>query len=295
MTYSFVSRKVGLQIKKTGSIKNLRELFLLKTPLRRYRELGVLEIAYSLLLLKTPAFNLFATYKSDLSISDKDLGYLQHCESSKNGVIQVKNKKEINVPFLQGSIPKNLYFCRIICFMEDFSIIQPAVVFRPYVKYYWLLKTAGDMEDKDLLELENTLTSIEEDKLSVPLIEQFLLRRLTRLPEHNLKRVDTAIRLINAGQTEIGLLADAASLNTKQFNRIFSEYIGAHPKEFSCIIRFQRALHLLENDQQISFTSLAYKCNYFDQSHIIKDFKDLSGYTPSEYYAAYPPHSVYFS
>src|SRR5690606_16459769 len=96
----------------------------------------------------------------------------------------------------------------------------------PIDKIAGLRLTAGDMEDKDLSELENTLTSTEEDKLSVLLIEQFLLRRLTRLPEHNLKRVETAIRLINAGQTEIGRLADAACLSTKQFNRIFSEYIG---------------------------------------------------------------------
>ena len=281
---------------------------------------------------------------------------------------------------MQSSILINIYFCRNICFIEDFSIIQPAVMLRPYVKHYWLLKTvgdsaglartvptgmmsllfhrgnpllsvhenefhpraflsgqektfadlkydgqinmisvvfhpagvraffnipidkiaglrltAGDMEDKDLSELENALTSTEEDKLSILLIEQFLLRRLTRLPEHNLKRVETAIRLINAGQTEIGRLADAACLSTKQFNRIFSEYIGAHPKEFSRIIRFQRALHLLENNQQIPLTALAHECNYFDQSHMIKDFKTLSGYTPSEYFAACPPHSDYFS
>jgi AraC-like DNA-binding protein len=154
--------------------------------------------------------------------------------------------------------------------------------------------TAGDMEDKELSELERTLTSTEEDKLCILLIEHFLLKRLTQLAEYNIKRIDTAIGLINAGQTDIVKLADATCLSTKQFNRIFSENIGTSPKEYSRIIRFQRALNLLEKDIDISFTALACDCGYFDQSHMIKDFKTFSGYTPSEYIAECPPHSDYF-
>ncbi|MDP4276428.1 MAG: helix-turn-helix domain-containing protein [Bacteroidota bacterium] len=135
---------------------------------------------------------------------------------------------------------------------------------RPYVRHYWLLKTVGDSAS------------------------------LIRLAEHNQKRVETAIRLINAGQTDIARLADAACLSTKQFSRVFSEHIGAHPKEYSRTIRFQRALHMLETDQQRSLSALAYDCGYFDQSHMIKDFKALSGYTPGEYLAVCPPHSDYF-
>lgn len=81
----------------------------------------------------------------------------------------------------------------------------------------------------------------------------------------------------------------------KQFNRIFSEYVGSNPKEFTRTIRFQRALHILEKQPPISLTALAYQCGYFDQSHLIKDFKALSGYTPTEYLVACPPHTDYFS
>lgn len=155
--------------------------------------------------------------------------------------------------------------------------------------------TAGDMEDKDLLELERVLTNTEEDRSCIFFIEQFLLKRLTGLSEYNVKRLDTAIRLINRGRTDIAQLADAACLSKRQFNRIFSENIGAHPKEFSRIIRFQRALNMLESNSLNSLTAVAYECGYFDQSHMIKDFKAFSGYTPSEYIAVCPPHSDYFS
>ncbi len=155
--------------------------------------------------------------------------------------------------------------------------------------------TAGDIEDKELLKLENLLTSTEDDKLCILLIEEFLLKRFTRLAEHNQKRIEASIRLINSGQTDITRLADAACLSTKQFNRIFSEHIGANPKEFSRTIRFQRALHILESNPQISLTTLACECGYFDQSHMIKEFKTFSGYTPGEYLNICQPYSDYFS
>lgn len=180
-----------------------------------------------------------------------------------------------------------------------------SVVFRPIgVKAFFdlpmnkinnLRVTAGDLEDKKLAELEHSLTNTEDDQLCILLIERFLLRRLSRLAEYNLKRIETTIRLINSGQTDVILLANKACLSTKQFQRIFSEHVGSNPKEFSRTIRFQRALYRLESCPHISLTALAYECNYFDQSHMIKDFKALSGYTPSEYLDACPPHSDYFS
>lgn len=165
----------------------------------------------------------------------------------------------------------------------------------PIIKTNNLRLTAGDLEDRELQALENSLTNTEDDQLCILLIEQFLLKRLTQLTEYNLKRIETTIRLINSGQSDVSILADSACLSRKQFNRVFSEYIGSNPKEFSRTVRFQRALHILETESQISLTALAYECGYFDQSHLIKEFKALSGYTPTEYLAACPPHSDYFS
>jgi|AGTN01.1.fsa_nt_gi Transcriptional regulator containing an amidase domain and an AraC-type DNA-binding HTH domain len=165
----------------------------------------------------------------------------------------------------------------------------------PIIKTSGLRLTAGDLEDRELSALENLLTSNEDDLMCILLIEQFLLKRLRNLAEYNLKRIETTIRLINSGQTNVAILADAACLSTKQFNRIFSEHVGANPKEFSRTIRFQRTLHILENQQQFNLTALAYECGYYDQSHLNKEFKALSGYTPTEYLAAGPPHSDYFS
>lgn len=154
--------------------------------------------------------------------------------------------------------------------------------------------TAEELEDPELVALEHALTSTGDDRICIGLIEWFLLKRLSGLAEHNRKRMATAIRLIDAGQADLAGLADACCLSTKQFSRVFTEYVGTGPKEFSRIVRFQRALSILESQPAISLTSLAYACGYYDQSHLIKEFKTLSGYTPTEYLAVCPPHSDYF-
>lgn len=72
----------------------------------------------------------------------------------------------------------------------------------PIIRTNNLRLTAGDLEDKELSRLENSLISTEDDQLCILLIEQFLLKRLTQLAEYNLKRIKTTIRLINSGQTD---------------------------------------------------------------------------------------------
>ena len=40
-----------------------------------------------------------------------------------------------------------------------------------------------------------------------------------------------------------------------------------------------------------TWTSIAYECGYFDQMHLIKDFKAFTGFTPFYFFKdQYPPH-----
>jgi AraC-like DNA-binding protein len=66
------------------------------------------------------------------------------------------------------------------------------------------------------------------------------------------------------------------------------------PRQFLKTVRFQHALHTRFKQQSLSLTQLAFDCGYYDQSHMINDFKKLSGYTPGEYFACCEPYSDYF-
>jgi len=151
------------------------------------------------------------------------------------------------------------------------------------------------LSDPQLAELEKRLTDASDPKTCVSLIESFLYRRLCLSDTHNLKRMNAVMQSIYHGQQNIDMLAQIACLGYKQFKRIFTDYVGANPKEYLRVVRFQKALHTLQIQPDISLTHLSYECGYYDQAHFIKEFRQFSGYTPTGYLAVCAPHSDFFS
>ncbi len=165
----------------------------------------------------------------------------------------------------------------------------------PLIELNELNVSVHDLDDTLLSDLEKRLTDTPDPNVCVLLIEQFLFQRLRQQAAHNLKRIDAAIQSIYTGQQNVEMLAQTTCLGYKQFKRIFAEYVGANPKEYLRVIRFQRSLHLLQKHPDISLTQLAYECGYYDQAHFIKEFKQFCGYTPTEYLAICAPYSDFFS
>jgi len=159
------------------------------------------------------------------------------------------------------------------------------------------------LSDAELSNLEQQLLETTDFKTCVFLIEQFLYKRIHQpetyngeaLNEVNLKRMNAVIHAIYNGQQNIETLAQTACLGYKQFKRIFTDYVGANPKDFLRVVRFQKTLHLLQTQSNINLAQLACDCGYFDQAHFIKDFKQFSGYTPTEYTSIFAPHSDFFA
>ena len=153
-----------------------------------------------------------------------------------------------------------------------------------------------DTEDKELIELSNRIEDSMNNETCIKFIESFLLNKIIVNPSYYLPRLSEVIKSINfSPNISTKELAHIACLSEKQFSRVFSDNIGLSPKEFSRIIRIQRALSILQNSPRINFAQLAYDCGYTDQSHMIKEFKQFSGNTPKEFLSLYNPFSDYFS
>ena len=182
-----------------------------------------------------------------------------------------------------------------------------AVVFHPFgAKAFFefpiyelsdMIVSADDLNIHPLKELEDKILNTADDHTCVRLIEAFLISRLNPFKEYNYKRMVTTISTINLcnGELSVSQLAEKVCLSSKQLQRIFSEHVGATPKEFMRIVRFHKALFTLQNNPSINFTTLAYECGYYDQAHMTNEFKLFSGYTPSQYVAVCAPYSDYFS
>lgn len=153
-----------------------------------------------------------------------------------------------------------------------------------------------DIEDDELSILSKRISDTPDNDLCIRFIEEFLVHRLRLLSDYNLKRVAAAIHHINIyPQAGISDLAEVTCLSGKQFSRIFTDYVGLTSKEFMRVVRLHKALYALQTDPAISFVRLAYDCGFSDQSHMIREFKQFSGYTPAEYLSICSPYSDYFS
>lgn len=151
------------------------------------------------------------------------------------------------------------------------------------------------LSDSHIMELEGRLMDGADNQTCAHLIEQFLLKRLYQFEECNYKRLTSAIGTINCRENNVSALAHEACLSQKQFKRIFTDYVGLNPKEFLQIARFTKTTHTLQTQPKMSLNELAYKYGYYDRSHLIKDFKMFSGYTPTEFLANCDPYSDYKS
>lgn len=155
--------------------------------------------------------------------------------------------------------------------------------------------SADEMNDRELSDLGKRIMDTADYDRAVALIEDFLTRRLRSVHDYNTARIHAAVGTVDADIfPSLSAMSAAACLSERQLNRLFTDYTGATPKQFMRIVRFQRALRTLQTNKDMDFTVLAADCGFFDQSHLIREFKTFSGYTPREYLLSCEPYSDYF-
>lgn len=90
-----------------------------------------------------------------------------------------------------------------------------------------------------------------------------------------------AVRLIEArgGAVDVGRVARRLGVSIRQIERRFKESVGLSPKLFCRIQRFQRVFQQIEAGR--SWVGAALACGYYDQAHLVRDFRDFSGEAPA--------------
>jgi transcriptional regulator GlxA family with amidase domain len=71
-------------------------------------------------------------------------------------------------------------------------------------------------------------------------------------------------------------------LGIRQFERRFIQQVGMRPKLFARITRFEAALESKARFATRSWTEVAHDFGYYDQMHMVHDFAEFTGGTPTE-------------
>lgn len=130
------------------------------------------------------------------------------------------------------------------------------------------------------------MTKIVED-----FIHYLIKRRNSSLSKTNLLPIDKVANwMLNANPARIpqqGILLDKlareACLSPKQFYRNFVERMGISPKTYARIVRLDSAMKLQNAQPHKDWLSIALNCGYYDYQHMVKDFKDFTKETPTQF------------
>jgi AraC-like DNA-binding protein len=130
-------------------------------------------------------------------------------------------------------------------------------------------------------EIEERLRGAREDMLGA-VAEQCLLRQLVKV--RVAQEGGVSLRMVRSmrargGGLTVGELAERYGLSVRQVERGFQEHVGMSPKVFARLTRLKTAMKLSER-RGLEWAEIAAAAGYFDQSHMVREFRDLNGATP---------------
>jgi AraC-like DNA-binding protein len=86
----------------------------------------------------------------------------------------------------------------------------------------------------------------------------------------------------SGGLASIDSLADHLDWSHRRLLAGFREHVGMLPKATAEIVRFNRVLRVTRSDDRSNWASVAQHCGYYDQAHMIREFKSFAGATMKE-------------
>lgn len=184
------------------------------------------------------------------------------------------------------------------------------VVLKPFGAYHLLKESATGILnagysldavglEKHFTRLADTLRQTESAQKAFQLLENQMLNYFSKLEiPFSIKDMSPVIDYINqrSGVVKIKDLEGKFRISRRWLEKQFAEQVGVSPKEYARIKRFSAVLgeammppSVSRASTTLSWTRLLNDFGYYDHSHLIKDFHDFTGHTPTEYIKSQNP------
>ncbi|WP_321475208.1 AraC family transcriptional regulator [uncultured Paludibaculum sp.] len=85
----------------------------------------------------------------------------------------------------------------------------------------------------------------------------------------------------HGGRVRMDDLARFAGLSQRHLRRVFLEQTGVSPKLFCRVVRFRSLVKSLSGVAEVNWADVALDHGYYDQSHLVNEFRELGGTTPA--------------
>jgi len=128
--------------------------------------------------------------------------------------------------------------------------------------------------------LSDRLASARDTSAAAKILESAIAERVALT--HG-RSACTALALAAADRlasASVNAVAVELGVSDRHLRRVFRETFGLSPKAFAKLARFHRALNAARTDEHAGWASIAAMAGYYDQAHLIAEFRAIAGVTP---------------
>lgn len=151
---------------------------------------------------------------------------------------------------------------------------------------------AGAMTNLDLLTpglagaLTGAVSGIHDPVARARSLGAVLVRKLTREPAGIIRHAVLALAAVRPPL--ISDLSRRLGMNKRTLERRVREETGLAPTTLRRVLRFRRAFRMLDREPSGEWSGIASRAGYFDQAHLIRDFRCFAGAPPSHFFREDP-------
>jgi len=166
------------------------------------------------------------------------------------------------------------------CFDLPANSVTAGVRFRPGMAGSFVGVSAAELTDRIVPYAFGTERRLKSANSAEEVLG--LLSTLLRTPENPPGPVQRAIAAMERSHGEVDLdwIADQSNLSIRQFRRRCLDEAGLTPRRLCRVLRFRNAHTMASQTTQPNWAAIAANAGYFDQAHLIRDFREFTGETP---------------
>ena len=133
--------------------------------------------------------------------------------------------------------------------------------------------------------LNNTLKTATNTGQQVAIIEDFIVNKLS-IGTYKYDEIDHIYDSIlnSKGSIPICDITNTYEKSPRSFRRRFVERVGVNAKVLARIARVNYLWNLIIKNKAIDFQDMVFEGGFYDQAHLIHDFKTIIGETPSVFF-----------
>ncbi len=106
-----------------------------------------------------------------------------------------------------------------------------------------------------------------------------------------LDRAEAAVRMLEEEPTRaVSEVAAAMGISHGHLDRELGRLVGITPRALARLLRLRRFLAALDVHRDVPWADVAAELGWYDQAHLVRDFKRHTGVTPTQYLAAQRAH-----